>query len=165
MTLSLKRVSTSVFLFALFCFLLPFVTLSCPGGQFTFSGRQIVTGTTVSEPQMFGPAKERKLDGEPLAFMALLCAFAGFGVGLGKIRQVRFVAAALGAAGIVSLLLLKHKIDSDVLRQTGGMMRVSYDAGYWLSFLAFVTAAISNLFVVKPSPAPRGVDEQAAPTS
>ena len=74
MQLRMRHISSASFLFALFCFLLPFVTLSCPGASITFSGAQLVTGTTVEVPQMFGEAQQQKFDSEPLAVLAFLCA-------------------------------------------------------------------------------------------
>ena|GEM_PF-3727542 len=42
-----RKTSSGFFGFALFCFLLPFVTLSCPGMEATLTGAQLATGTTL----------------------------------------------------------------------------------------------------------------------
>lgn len=54
MMVRVRHVSPAAFGFVVLCFLLPFVTLSCPGGSFTFSGVQLATGTTIEEPGLFG---------------------------------------------------------------------------------------------------------------
>lgn len=51
-----KKAIPAILGLALICFFLPFVTVSCQGQKLmTFSGIQLVTGTTIQEPQMFGP--------------------------------------------------------------------------------------------------------------
>jgi hypothetical protein len=154
MQVSLKHIPTFGFLLTLFCFLLPFVTLSCPAGQFTFSGIQLAKGTTIDEPQMFGGVKQREVKGEPLALAALLCALAGVGLGFIVNRTARFVAVGLGGVGAILLLLLRSKIEGDVLREGGGMFQVSYGVGFWLAFLGFIVAAALNVFTVKKLSAP-----------
>lgn len=154
MQVSLKHVPTFGFLLTLFCFLLPFVTFSCPAGRFTFSGLQVAKGTTVDEPQMFGGVKQREVKGEPLAFAALLCALTGAGLGFIVNRTARYVAVGLGGIGAILLLLLKSKIEGDVLRQGGGMFQVSFGGGFWLAFLGFIVASALNVFTVKKISAP-----------
>lgn len=110
--------------FALFCFFLPFLTISCPAGRFSFSGVQLATGTTIEEAQMFGEKRERTLPAEPLA------------------------TGAIGALNFILLLLLKSKLDQDAVVQGGGMLQVSWGAGYWLALLGYAsTAAIVFLMV------------------
>lgn len=148
MQINLKHIPPFGFLLTLFCFLLPFVTLSCPAGQFTFSGLQIAKGTTIDE-QVFGGGEQREVKGEPLALAALLCALIGAGLGFLINRMARFVAVALGGLGAILLLILRSKIESDVLREGGGMFQVSYGVGFWLAFLGFIVAAGLNLFTAK----------------
>ena len=147
MQVSVKHVSPAGFLFVLFCFVLPFVTLSCPAGQFTFTGVQLATGTTIEEPQMFGQAKQRKIDGEPLALFALLVALIGGGLAFLAGRTTRLAAAGLGGLGAILLLMLKSKIASDAVKEGGGMFQVSFGAGYWLALVGFIAAAGLNLYV------------------
>jgi hypothetical protein len=63
-----KKISPILFGVTLVCFLFPFVTVSCGGQKMaSFSGAQLATGTSVDEPQMFGPSQKKKVDPEPLA--------------------------------------------------------------------------------------------------
>jgi len=152
MQVPVRRAPSAAFLFCLFCFVLPFVTFSCPGGSVTFSGLQLATGTTISEPQAFGAARERKLAPEPLALAALLCAvgglFATFVVG----RVGSLVGGAIGSLGALLLLFLKNKLESQALQEGGRMLQVSYDLGFWLSFLSFCIAAALAILILRSSP-------------
>jgi hypothetical protein len=152
--ISLKHIPPFGFLLTLFCFLLPFVTLSCPAGRFTLSGLQVAKGTTINEPQMFGGVKQREVKGEPLALAALLCALIGAGVGFMVSRKARFVAVGLGGLGAILLLFFRGKVEGDILREGGGMFQVSYGAGFWLAFLGFIVAAGLNLFAAKTPSTP-----------
>ncbi len=75
------KASPAIFLASILCFLLPFITVSCGGQKVgSFSGLQLATGTTVNQPQMFGPAQSEKVESEPMATIAILCAVAGLGL-------------------------------------------------------------------------------------
>jgi hypothetical protein len=117
-----------------FCFLLPFTTMSCPAGQFTFSGLEMVTGTTVAD---------QKLSGEPLAALALLCAVVGLLLCFVKRTDsaADLVAALLGAAGGVLLLLLQAKVENDALKEGNGLVHISFRFGFWLAILALAAGA------------------------
>ncbi|HKH46919.1 MAG TPA: hypothetical protein VKM72_19860 [Thermoanaerobaculia bacterium] len=166
MVFKVHRISPAIFGFALFCFLLPFVTLSCPGGQFTFSGTQLALGTTVEAPDMFGQkGEEKKIPPEPLALLALLCL--GVGVGAGILLSAgpgRWVNVLLGVLAAVFLLLLRGKISSDALKEGQGMFQVSFGVGYWLALLASCLTVAFNAAFSKLFPAFR-VEPAAEPSA
>ncbi|MFI5105447.1 MAG: hypothetical protein ACHP79_11020, partial [Terriglobales bacterium] len=102
-----SKVSPALFIVTTLCFLLPFVTVSCNGTKVaSFSGVELATGTTVEQPQMFGPAQKKSVGAEPLATMAALCALAGVGLSFLGIR-LAIVPAIGGAVGALFLLLLQ----------------------------------------------------------
>jgi hypothetical protein len=153
MVLKIHRISPAISGFAFFCFFLPFVTLSCPGGQFTLSGTQLATGTTLKAPDMFGQkGQEQKIPPQPLALLALLCVAAGVGTGLLLSAGPRRLGSLLfGALAAICLLLLRGKLGSDALKEGQGMFEVTFGIGYWLAlFASFLTAvfnaALSKLF-------------------
>jgi len=151
MVFQVRRISPAIFGFALFCFVLPFITLSCPGGQFTFTGVQIALGTTVKEPGMFGQeGEEKKIHGEPLALMALICVAAGLCAGL-LLRggAAKWAGVGLGILATLFLLFLKGKINNDVMKEGEGMFQVTYGAGYWLALLASGVGATFNAVLGK----------------
>jgi len=57
------------------------------------------------------------------------------------------VPAILGIAGMIVFLIFKTKTDNDILREGGGAIQVEYVIGFWLTFLAFVLAALFNGFI------------------
>ena len=50
-----KKFSPAIFGIVLICFILPFVTVSCQGQKLaTLTGIQLITGTTIKQPNMTG---------------------------------------------------------------------------------------------------------------
>jgi hypothetical protein len=162
---------------ALICFFLPFVSFSCQGMKVaSFSGIQLVTGTTIQQPQMFGPPTAQKVGAEPLAVLAFLCGIAGLGLSFLKgknsaipstpppptsLREAeqgrslrdgersRTVAPALaGGLAAIFLLALKSKLEGDALKQGGGAIQVQFAAGYWAVLVLFLAAVALNIFLL-----------------
>ncbi len=69
MKLKAKTISPAVFGIIIICFFFPFMDISCIGQKvISFSGMQMVTGTTIEKPTMFGEKTENeKINPEPLA--------------------------------------------------------------------------------------------------
>lgn len=144
-----KKLSSTIFGIALICFFLPWVNVSCQNQKVaSFTGIQLVTGTTVEEPQMFGPKKERKINGEPLAILSFLSVIAGFALGFLKDKKGTTGPAIAGGIGIILLLLLKSKLDNDILRETGGMLQVDYEVGFYLTLISFLSAIGINIYSI-----------------
>jgi hypothetical protein len=137
------KLSPVIFVLALICFFLPFVDFSCQGQKVaTLTGIQLVTGTNFEQSSMFGgQAKTEKVPSEPLAILSILCVILGLGLSFLKDKKSKIAPAISGLAGLTFLLLLKAKIDNDVLREGGGVLRVEYDIGFWLTFLLLLIAA------------------------
>ena len=157
-TAMIKKFSPVVFVIVLICFFLPFVTVSCGGEKMaTLSGVQLITGTSVegsgSSEDVFGTKKEtRKVDTEPLAIVALITTLAGLGLSFLKNRRSAIGPAIAGAATVIFLLLLKYKLDSDILTEGEGVLRMEYNFGFWLAFLFSIIAVALNLFLFMKRP-------------
>jgi len=142
-----EKILSPIFGLILVCFFLPFVNLSCQGQRLmTLSGIQLVTGTTIEQPVLFGQRSPvQRVSGEPLAILAFLCAIAGLGLSLRAMyKSFTFGPTIAGIAGAVLLLLLRSKLDSDALKQTSGMLQVDYIVGFWITFVMFSAAAVAN---------------------
>ncbi len=129
------------------CFFFPFVTVSCGGVDvFTLTGQQLATGTTLSQPQPFGPPQRQHMDADPFAAIAGICAIAGIVLSLAGQKMVngRAVAAAVGS---VSLLAMKSHLNSELQNQAGGMVQANYQTGYTLALGLLVAVAIWNVFL------------------
>jgi len=113
-----------------------------------FSGIQLATGTTIDQPQMFGPPKMQKVESEPLAALTLLSVLAG--TGLSFVRPKIGTISSACAAGLIIILLaaLKSKLDGDAVRQSGGTIEVSAEAGFYLSVILMLAAVRSSAYVL-----------------
>ncbi len=152
----IKKWSPVTFAFAAFCFLLPFVTVSCPGKQVSYSGVQVMLGTTIEEPTLFGEPKKKRIAGDPLARFAFLSALGGLVLACLRVEKESAIGTLLaGGASAALLLALKTKIEGEVLRDGGGMFQVSFGLGFWLALLSCIALAASGAYrlaSVKSSP-------------
>ena len=150
-----KKFSPAIFGIALICFFLPFMNVSCQGQKIaTLTGIQLVTGTTIQQPELpslFGGKKQvqkpEKVAGEPLAILVLLSAVVGLGLSFLKGRKSSIAPAIIGVAGLILLLLLKAELDNDILSEGQGILQLEYGIGFWLTFLLFLFAAGLNGFL------------------
>jgi hypothetical protein len=144
-----KKLSPVLFGVALLGYFLPFVTVSCQGQKVaSFTGTELVFGTTVQQPQMFGPPKAQRIDAEPLAVLAFLCCLAGFGLGFAKSRNSEVGTAAVAAVTFIVLMLLRSKLEDQALRRSSGAFQVVYEFGFWL--VVVLSAAAGVLSAVAP---------------
>ena len=141
-----SKVSPVIFILATLCFLLPFVTVSCNGQKVaSLTGVELATGTTVEQPQVFGPAQKKRVGAEPVATLAALCAIAGIGLSfLGS--RLAIAPAVSGAAGALFLLLLQSKLNSDMSKEVQGAFRLEWEVGFVLVLLFFIAGAAWNFY-------------------
>jgi len=163
---SAKKFSPVIFVFVIICFFLPFVNFSCGGQKIaSFTGIQLVIGAKVNQPpSMFGEStdmsgsfgmetskpktnRQEEKAQDSLIIAAFIIAIAGFALSFLKGKNSSIVPAILGVAGIIVLLIFKIKTDNEILREGGGAIQVEYVIGFWLTFLAFVLAALFNGFI------------------
>jgi hypothetical protein len=134
--------SPLAFLAAVFCFLLPFVEVSCQGIRKSLTGAELALGGTFEGQQL--PA-------EPLIAFAAVVAFLGVVAGLAvrtenaTASQVGAVlGAVLGFAGGLALLafapLFKHKVQAE---SGGQLVEIRLLAGFWLTLLLLMGSAIA----------------------
>jgi len=142
-----RKFSPALFGLVLLCFFFPFTHISCQGDRVaTFSGVQLVVGTRIptADIEMLGQAPgaaQQRVGRELWAILAFLSAGAGL-AGLALKDQRRYLGGAIaGAVGVVTLLLLKLRIDDAVLSEGEGMLRAEYGGGYYLAMLVFACAA------------------------
>lgn len=144
---SKSKMSPAIFAASILCFLLPFVTISCGTQKVaTFSGVQLATGTTVNQPQMFGPRQNQKVDPNPAAAAAALCAVLALGLSFLGTR-IALGPAISGAAGAVSLFLMKSRLDDQIVKQGQGMLQVNYETGFSLALLLLIGGAAWNAYL------------------
>jgi hypothetical protein len=144
-----RKSIASILLFAgsTLCFFLPFATVSCGGIKaFTLTGQQLATGATITQPQAFGSPQAQKIDANPFATVAGLCAIAGVALSLIG-RKLAVGAAASGGLGALSLLILRSRLNDQLLKESQGMAQASYESGYTLAVLLLVAGTAWNIYL------------------
>lgn len=155
---TLKKASPALYGAVIICFLLPFITVSCSGRKvMTLTGIQLVTGASMGRQNMFGEElgrqeKEKgKIHSQPYAVAAFALALAGFAASLSRRRGARLYLVIMSAGGALCLLLLKTKLDQDIINRGQGLLEIDYGLGYWASFILFVLSAAVNGYLLKAS--------------
>jgi hypothetical protein len=158
-----KKLSFGTFGCAILFFFLPFVQLSCMGqGVAKLSGVQLAVGTTLEQNDGFGHPQSRKLEGSPVAVLALACAVAGLCLSLTEVKPSAMVRAGCALAGVGLLFLLKSQVVSESVREGEGLIVVSLEIGFYLVLLALAAATAVNLYpLLKTAEAPA---EKIAPS-
>lgn len=146
---SRKRIGLAfMFTGTLLCFFLPFVTVSCNGMKiYSFTGQQLATGTTLSQPEMFGPPKTQKVDPNAFAAIAFLCSGAGIILCLVGRKMIRSIAVTAGV-GSASLLAMKIQLDHQIQKQGMGVAENKYQFGFFMAFLLLMVSAGWSLYQV-----------------
>ncbi len=139
--------SVLLFVGSALCFFLPFVTVSCGGvTAFTLTGQQLATGTTLSQPQPFGPPQTQKVSPDPFAVAAGLCAIAGIVLSLIG-RRLASAAAVSGGVGAVSLLIMRSRLNDQLQSQSQGLAKATYETGFTLAVLLLIAGAAWNIYL------------------
>jgi hypothetical protein len=139
--------SALIFAGAALCFFLPFVTVSCGGVQaFTMTGQQLATGTTLSQPSLYGPPRTQKVEGNAFAAIGWLCALGGVLLSLAG-RKMASGTAIAGGAGAVSLLIMRSNLNSQIQAKTQGMATVTYEAGFTVVLLLLLAGMGWNIYL------------------
>jgi hypothetical protein len=112
----------------------------------SFSGVQLATGTAVEQPQMFGPPQKQKVDPEPAAAIAALCAILGLGLRFVGPRSALGPAVS-GALGAVSLLFMKSRLDDQIFKQGHGMLQLNYESGFSLALVLLIAGTAWNAYL------------------
>jgi hypothetical protein len=156
-----SKISPVLFVLCIVSFFFTFVTVSCQGRDVgSFTGMQLATGATVEPPQELGSSQKKRIDPDPFAALALLCAVVGAGASLVGVKTA-IAPAISGLVGAVSLLIMKSRVDNEIMKHGEGMFQVSYGAGFVLALLLMIAGVAWNGYLLsqnsKPAvPAPSG---------
>lgn len=154
--------SALIFAGAVLCFFLPFVTVSCGGVKaFTMTGQQLATGTTLSQPTLYGPPRSQKIGGDAFAAIAWVCALGGVLLSLIG-RKMASATAVAGGAGAVSLLIMRSNLNSQIQAKSQGMATVTYEAGFTLVLLLLLAGMGWSVYLFLQG---RRVNAVGAPTT
>lgn len=136
------------FVVGILCFVLPFLHISCDGNKvMQLTGVQLVTGFDMKNPMTEETSHNPS---ERLAVIALvaLAVGAAFCVHAGRARAI--VAAFSGGAALLALLLLKSRMDAQILKEASGMpISLDYLLGFWAVCLSSLAGTILSIMRVK----------------
>jgi hypothetical protein len=142
----LRKSIPGVLLLGLLCFFFTFAIVSCNGQPLVaLTGIQMVTGSSVSAPQMFGPPKVQQIPPEPSVIVAFLCGIAALGVSLLPGKKTSYISAGVSAIAVIALFIFKSNLDSEAMRQTGGMIHPEFGNGFWGAVIFFFGALVLGL--------------------
>lgn len=166
---AVKRFSPAVFGLIIFCFVLPFVNLTCSGQTvMTLTGFQLITGRDF-EPDMFNqegmfgdqgmqnqPASEDGVEPQPMALFAFIAAVLCLVISFFRKKSTALICMIISVSGGIFLLLLKISMDDDVTTSGQGIVQLEYQYGYWFSFLFFIAGTVIQWMMFKE---PLGANE------
>jgi hypothetical protein len=138
-----KSITVRIAPFALgiLCFVLPFLQLSCDGKKMMqFTGVQLVTGSEMNDPMS---GKTKQVPPEPFAVATLLALVAGVGFCVSTKRVMSVSAAVTGGVAVVSMLVLKTRMDADIMKEASGLpITVDYLIGFWTVCLTAIAGSV-----------------------
>jgi hypothetical protein len=163
---AVKKFSPALFGVIIFCFLLPFVDLTCSGQTvMTLTGFQLITGAELDQSSMFNQpgmfdqqgmqnqqSGNQSVEAQPLALFALFAAVLGLAISFIRKKTTAFMCMIISASGGIFLLLLKISLDSDATENGQGIVQLEYQFGYWFSFLLFILGAVLQWAIFKEKP-------------
>jgi hypothetical protein len=147
-----KTISPALFGLGLFCFFLPFLTVSCQQQEVvTFNGIELAGGKEIKTPNVFGQnSQTEKTDGDPLAALAILSGLVGLGGSFIRVKKSAVIPAGAGAAGFILLLMLQLRINDAISKASAaqGLIGITYTygLGYWLAFILYLSAMLLNIY-------------------
>jgi len=150
-----KKSIPGVLLLGLLCFFFTFASVSCNGQPLVaITGIQMVTGSSVSAPQMFGPPKVHQIPPEPSVIVAFLCGIAALGLSFLPGKKTIFIPVGLSTTALIALFIFKSNLDSEAMRQTGGMIHPEFGNGFWGAVLFYLGALVLGVVEARSSVAP-----------
>jgi hypothetical protein len=160
---AVKKLSPAVFGLIIFCFVLPFVNLTCSGQTImSLTGFQLITGTDLDqnmfnqqgmfeqqEMQTQSESKEN-VEAQPMALFAFLAALFAFAISFVKKKVTALICMIISILGCVFLLMLKINMDSDASTAGAEMViQLEYQFAYWFSLLLFAAGAVLQWILFK----------------
>lgn len=155
----LSKISPGLFGIIIFCFFLPFITVSCQNHDIVrLSGIQLVVGTEIKEPSSISSfdtktktEKRQKINSDAKIVVAFLSAIFGLVLSivylLKRVSTLPIMCGILASLGFLMLLFFKVSADNEILKQGQGILQLKYNIGFWLSLLLFLVNGIVNFYI------------------
>lgn len=157
--MSRKVISPALFGIIVICFFLPWVNVSCQNYKIaSISGIEFVTGKTLVDPQMFNqkfgmqnfpskkPSKQEKINPQLYVILALICIVAGIILSFVKGRIGSLTTSIAGVAGFILIILQKFKLETELVKQSQGLIQIDYLLGFYLTLIFLLSAVAVNIY-------------------
>ncbi|NTW02467.1 MAG: zinc ribbon domain-containing protein [Oscillochloris sp.] len=146
-------ISRSMLAAVVFCFFLPFITVSCgSSAKSTLSGINMVTGAPIRVDTPYGsemsgdwfPARSEMIAAFVAGVASLVATF------LKISPRMKSTAIAIGS-GLAALFffLLKSAFDNEIRAQS--QLILTYEMGFWLSWMLLIATAGLNAWIIYQS--------------
>ena len=141
------------FLCALFCFILPFVEVSCSGKVEQLSGFQCITRVETLMNRKAAPETQSREIAVHLAFamsfMGVLVAT--IAAALGNVHA-KLVASTVGGASLIGLLISKSATESFVRDEGQGIAFCSWQFGFYAAVMLLLIGSLASAFQAFSNP-------------
>lgn len=131
-----EKVSPSLFILVIICFLLPFANISCAGHTESLAGIDLLTGFTVADSDV---------PPNPLAIIAVVAALIGAILYFLKNTAAHVIQTVLGILGIICLVALKI-LFTEGANDKG--LEVEWIIGYYMAFISFISATAFSIYMI-----------------
>jgi hypothetical protein len=157
----LKKFSPASFIIIIFCFFMPFVSITCSGQKvMSLTGIKLITGAEYKPQNMFDKKdtpegemefktdfdKEQNIDAQPMALFALLMAVIALILSFIQQKVPALICMIASIMGAAFMLLLKANLDSDIPSDAQMVIDVEYQFWYWFALLLFIVGAMLQWF-------------------
>ncbi len=143
-----NKLTPALFIVSILLFFLPWIHVDC-GGQTvaSFSGLELVTGTTVVSDAGFGQVKKEKVDPEAVAIILAFITVAGLVLSLSKLKEKDKIMIAASALCLLLGIILQIKLNGDAKKNE--LITLSYQFGYWLNLVVYLLIIALNFMAMK----------------
>lgn len=134
----MKRLSVGLIGLCILLFFLPWISVSCQNMEVgKASGFNLAFGKKIND---------QSIHDTKITFLLIITVIALISISIIKdIKPIRIINALLGIIGFLLLLIFKVNLDSQVMKEGQGLIKVSYLFGYWLIFITYPMIAFLNL--------------------
>lgn len=142
-------ISPSFFTIIVISFFMSFFTLQCSDKKImTINGNDFVFGKEFKmQDPMSGKVKTQKIPPSIWAIIPFALSVIGIGIFFINTNLKFVIAVVLSIVSIISLIILKNNLNSEIEGQGGGMVSIELvpQIGYYISMIGLIMAGVFNL--------------------
>ena len=145
-------ISRSMLIAIIFCFFLPFITVSCASVpvKATASGMNFITGADVRVDTPDGPRLSGdKIHPDSKLIVALIASIISLVVTFVKLpAKIQSIAIAIGTGiGSLFFFMFKSALDNESRAQSSQLI-LTYESGFWIAWLLLILTVAMNIWII-----------------